>query len=167
MNLLLICVLIVMVFKIVQGYKRGMVKEIISFISLIVLCIVVVLIGSAFRGYMEKEFLAVVVAVLLLAILGILHHLLGVIFFSAKQIVKLPIIKWLDKILGMVVGVVETVIILWTVYSFVIILGLGMIGQYILAYTEDSTILSLIYQYNYLAIWVEKIAPMVPFLNIQ
>lgn len=166
MNLLAVIVLIVLIWKIVDGYKRGMVKEIISFISLIVLCVVVVLIGAGLNSYLEKELIGVVAAVLLLAILGIVHHLLGVVFFSAKMIVKLPIVHWLDKVLGMAVGALETVLILWTVYSFIMTFGLGMVGQQILAYTEENAVLSWLYRYNYLAAWISSVSSKINFIQI-
>ena len=166
MNLLAVIVLIVLIWKIVDGYKRGMVKEIISFISLIVLCVVVVLIGTGLKSYLEKELAGVAAAVLLLAILGIVHHLLGVVFFSAKMIVKLPVVHWLDKVLGMAVGALETVLILWTVYSFIMTFGLGMVGQQILAYTEENAVLSWLYRYNYLAAWISSVSSKISFIQI-
>ena len=42
MNWLLIIVAVILVWRIAEGVRRGMVKEIISFVSLIVLCLVVV-----------------------------------------------------------------------------------------------------------------------------
>lgn len=157
MNILAIIVLIVLLWKITQGYKRGMVKEIISFVSLIVLCVVAALIVNGMQSYMEKQYVGVVIAILLLCVVGIVHHLLGVVFFSAKLISKLPVIHWTDKLLGMVAGVLETVLILWTVYLFVMKSGLGMLGQQILVYTQENPILSWLYRYNFLAIWVEEI----------
>lgn len=166
MNLLAIIVFIFLICKVVEGFKRGMVKEIISFISLIVLCVVVVLIGAGLQSYLEKEYVGVAAAVLLLAVLGIAHHLLGVVFFSAKMIVKLPIVHWVDKLLGMAVGVLETVLILWTIYAFIMSFGLGMIGQQILAYTQENAVLSWLYRYNYLAAWISSLSDKLTFIQI-
>lgn len=163
MNFLNVIVLAVMLLKIIQGYKRGMVKEIISFVSLIIMCIVVLLIGSGLQSYTEKEILGVIVAVLLLGILGIAHHFLSLIFFSAKMLSKLPVVHWADKLLGMAVGLLETVLIVWTIYAFVRVFGLGMIGQLIWAYTEESSILLWLYQNNYLAGWIEELSGIIPF----
>ncbi len=151
MNIMLIIVLLFVVFKIAQGYKKGMVKEIISFVSLIILCVVVVLIGAGLHSYMDKQILGVVVAVLLLAVVGIAHHLLSVVFFSAKLISKLPIINWVDKLCGMVVGALEVVIFLWTLYTFILYFELGTIGNMIVEYTAQSKILTTIYEFNLLA----------------
>lgn len=165
MNLLALIVLIVMFFSIVDGYKKGMVREIISFISLIVTCIVVALIGNAVNSYFDGEIANVIVMILLLCLVGIVHHLLGVIFFSAKMISKLPVVHWIDKILGMVFGIFETVLILWTIYTFIMMLDMGMIGQQILVYTQDNQILTWLYEHNYLAVWIERIGSEITFLH--
>jgi uncharacterized membrane protein required for colicin V production len=148
---MLIIVLLLLVFKVADGYKKGMVKEIISFISLLIMCVVVVLIGAGLHSYMEKKVLGIIITVVLLSLVGIAHHLLKVVFFSAKVISKLPIIHAGDKLLGMVVGALEVVIMLWTLYTFIMYFELGMIGNLIIEYTEQSKLLTLVYQYNLLA----------------
>ena len=154
MNILLIAVALFMICKIVDGYKKGMVKEVISLVSLIVICAVVTLILRGLDSYWDKDYLNVVVAVVLLVVIGIIHHVLGVVFFSAKVISKLPIVSWLNKLLGMVFGILETVLILWTIYTFVMFMDLGIIGEQILIYTQESPVLTWLYEHNYLAAWL-------------
>ena len=156
MNILLLAVIVVTILKIMDGYKKGMVKEIISFVSLVVMCVVVLLLGSGLHSYMEKEILGVVIAVLLLVILGIAHHALKLVFFSAKLISKLPIVHSADKILGMLVGALEVVLILWTIYTFIMYYEMGMIGNLMIEYSRDSKILTWLYEHNMLAGVVEK-----------
>ena len=162
MNLMVLIVLFLLVIKIVSGYKKGMVKEIISFVSLIVLSVVIVLISAGLHSFMEKKVLGVIIAIVLLSVLSIAHHLLGIVFFSAKLIVKLPIISWADKLLGMVVGALEVVLLLWTLYTFTMHFGLGMIGQMIVEYTNQSKFLTTIYEYNMLAPIVESVLGKLP-----
>ena len=162
MNLMLLIVLLFIVFKIADGYKKGMVKEIISFVSLVVMCVVVVLISAGLHSFMEKQVVGVIIAIVLLSLLGIAHHLLGVVFFSAKMIVKLPIIHWVDKLLGMVVGALAVLLILWTLYTFIMHFGLGMIGSMIIEYTKQSRLLTAVYEYNMLAPIVESVLAELP-----
>lgn len=151
MNIMVIIVLFLLVFKIVDGFKKGMVKEIISLVSLLIMCVVVVLIGAGLHSYMEKKVLGIVITILLLSLVGIAHHLLKVVFFSAKVVAKLPIIHTGDKLLGMVVGALEVLIMLWTLYTFIMYFELGMIGNLIIEYTEQSKLLTFVYEYNLLA----------------
>lgn len=156
LNILLLILIAFTIIKVVDGYNKGMVKEIISFVTLVIMCVVVLLLGAALHSYMEKEMIGVLVAVLLLVILGIAHHLLKLIFFSAKLISKLPIVHSVDKLLGMVVGALEVVLILWTVYTFIMYFEMGMIGNLILEYSRDSKILTWMYEHNMLAMIVER-----------
>ncbi len=154
-NVLLVIVVAFMFLKMYDGYNKGMVKEIISFVSLVFLCLVAVLIGNGLHSYYDGKVLNVVVMVLLLAVLGIAHHLINVVVLPAKLLAKLPIVKSLDQILGIVVGIAETVLILWTIYTFSMIMDLGGLGEYILQSTADSKILSWLYEYNQLAGWIQ------------
>jgi len=157
MNILLIIAGLLLVWKIVDGYKKGMVREIVSLVSVVVLGAILILIVNALHSYVRGELASVVLMIVLLCILGVAHHLLGVVFFSAKVISKLPVLHTADKLLGVVVGALETVCILWVVYFLTRVLDLGMIGQQLLQYTESSSILLWIYEHNYLAQWMEKL----------
>ena len=156
MNILLLTIVIFAILKIIDGYKKGMVKEIISFVSLVIMCIVVLLLGTGLHSYMEKEIVGVVIALLLLMLLGIAHHILKLIFFSAKLVSKLPIIHSVDKVLGMAVGVLEVVLILWTMYTFIMYFEMGMLGNLMIEYSRDSKILTWLYEHNLLADIVEN-----------
>lgn len=166
MNIMLIVVALCALFKIADGYKKGMVKEIISLVTLIIIGFMVVLISNGLHSYMEKEIVGVIIAVVLLALLGIVHHLLSVVFFSAKMISKLPVIHWANKLLGAVFGVLEVILILQIVYVFIMYFGLGMIGQQILEYTRESVVLTKIYQHNVVAKLVENLMSQLPVLTI-
>lgn len=154
-NILLLIVLAFMIVKIYDGYNKGMVKEIISFVSLIFLCLVVVLVGNGLNSYYDGRVLNVVVMVLLLAVVGIVHHLINVVFIPAKLLAKLPVVKSLDKVLGVAVGIAETVLILWTIYTFAMMMDLGAIGEFILQSTADNAILTWFYEHNQLAGWIQ------------
>lgn len=158
MNWLLLIAAIVLIWRIAEGLHRGMVKEIISFVSLVVLCLTVALIGTALSKYFEKDIISMIVAIVLLLILCIVHRLLSIVFFSAKLVAKLPVVKTVDKLLGAVIGVLETIVLLWTLFSFIITFGMGMLGQQILQYVTDSKVLSVIFNYNYLQVLVDMIA---------
>ncbi len=158
MNWLLIITALILVWRIAEGVRRGMVKEIISFVSLIVLCLVVGLLGTAVSKYVEKDIVSMIVAVILLLLLLIVHKLLGIVFFSAKLISKLPVIHSVDKLLGAVIGVLETVLILWTVFTLVMTFDLGVMEEFIITYTNDSEVLRFFSKYNLLQNLVDFIA---------
>lgn len=162
MNILLIIVVILALLKLMDGFKKGMVKEIISLISMIVLCMVAGLIALGAKGYMNGSVGGVIVAVVLLSLIGIVHHLLSLVFFSAKVITKLPVIHFVDKLLGAVFGVFEVVLILWTIYTFILIGNpatgdMSVVADIICDFTRDSRILDWIYNHNMIAVGIERI----------
>lgn len=164
MNLLLIAVIVVLVLKMTGGYKKGMVKEVITLITLILTCVTIALIANGLSHYTKGHILNVIIVIVLLSLLGGVHLLLKPLFFSAKLIAKLPIVSWLDQLLGIVTGVAETVLMLWTLYFFVMIMELGGIGEQILQFTRESSILLWFFQHNYLAMILERISASVTFL---
>lgn len=166
MNLFVIAVLLVLIWKISEGYRRGMVKEIISFVSLIVLCIIAVLIGSGLQSYSKQEYVGLAVAILLLCVVAIAHHFIGIVFFSAKLVSKLPVIHSVDKLLGVLAGILETVLLVWTVYTFIMTFGMGTVGEKILTYTEANPVLLWLYRHNYLADWISRISENISFIQL-
>lgn len=155
-NILLVIVILVAAFKVADGFKKGMVKQIISLVSLVVLCAIFALIANGISSYHSGRIFNVVLVVILLAALGIVHHLLGLVFFSAKMISKLPVLHFVNKLLGAVFGAMEVVLFLWTIYTLIMMLDMGAIGQVILSYAEESRILSWLYNHNWLAYGIER-----------
>ena len=142
-----------------------MVKEIISFVSLIILCVVLALLANGVSNYFDKKYINVALVIILLIIIAVVHHLLGILFFSAKLVVKLPIVSWADKLLGIVVGILETILILWTLYTFVMLMDLGAIGTQIVSYTKESNVLLWFYENNYLAYLLESVSSKIDFIQ--
>lgn len=147
-NWFIILCIILLIWRIVEGFNRGMVKEIISCVSLIVLSIVAILAMTAFTRYMKKDILSMASAIIILLVVLLAHRILGIVFFSAKLVSKLPVIHSADKLLGAVVGVVETALIIWLVFAMT---GkMGMVGSLIVENIADNRILQFLYSHNYL-----------------
>ena len=164
MNLLVIAVLVVLLLKMRSGYKRGMVKETIMLFSLIVTCVMAALITNALKSYQQGQVFNAVLMVVMLMLLGIVQLVLKPIFFSAKLVVKLPIVDWADKVLGILVGVIETVLLLWTLDFFVMIMDMGGISEQLLEWTRGNVVLTWFFENNYLAVFLQAISQKVKFL---
>ncbi len=166
-NLLLIIVVVLALIKVFDGYKKGMVKEIISLVSLVILSFVALLFANGISSYHDGKFFNLAVVIILLAVLGIVHHLLGLVFFSAKMISKLPVIHFANKLSGAVFGVFEIVLLLWTVYTFQMMMDMGMIGEMIRAFTEESRVLTWLYKHNWLAYGIERALSEFQFIPLS
>lgn len=166
MNFLLLSVIVLAVLKAIDGFKKGMVKEIISLVSLAVLCAVAALLAQGVSSYNDGKIFNVAVAVILLVLLGIVHSLLKLVFFSAKLLSKLPVIHFLDKLLGVVFGVFEVVLLLWMVYTLIMMLELGAVEELIISYTRENEALSWLYRRNYLAYFIENLLSRFSFVPL-
>lgn len=167
MNLLLIIIGVILIWRVIEGFRMGMVKEIISFISLIVMSVGIVLIAVALGSYMDKDMISMIVAIILLLVLGIVHRIISMIFFSAKIISKLPVVHGVDRFLGGVLGICETIIITWVIFALVMSFGLGIFGEQIMLYIKESAILSFLYEHNYLAYGVSLINEKISLLPMD
>lgn len=165
-NIMVVIAALAALCKAVDGYKKGIVKEVVSLISMIVLCLTVALIANGVSSYLEGKFISVVFIVILFTALGITHHFLKLVLFPAKLAAKLPIIRSVDKLLGFVFGAAEVVLVLWTLYTFIMMMDMGAVEEVILSYTEDSTVLSWLYQHNYLAYGIERLLDEFSFIPL-
>jgi hypothetical protein len=147
----------------IQGYKRGMVKEIVSAISLVFLCGLVVLLGWGLHSYINKETAAILLIAILLGVLAITHHLISLVLLPIKLLAKLPVIKWLDKLMGMVFAGVEVLLTLWVVDALVRIFtqDLGVLGEVILSVISGNSVLTWIAEHNLLRYWLQTYSPWI------
>lgn len=53
LNLLLVIMAVVLICMVMDGYKKGMVKSLISLISLLITCVVLFLIGNGLSSYFD------------------------------------------------------------------------------------------------------------------
>lgn len=118
---------LIFLWRIVTGFKRGMVKEIISLIAMAVAGVCVLLILAAIGNYMEREIGELIQMVVVLFVVCLIYRIVHVLLGSLKLIAKLPIIKWLDKILGAVVGFIEAGLITGLLVYFLKNWGLSML----------------------------------------
>lgn len=154
MNILLILTGLILAWRIAEGFRHGMVKEIMAFVTLLVAAVSAVLLFVAVNDYLERNYVNMIVAIILLLVLSIVYRLIHLVLFSAKLMSKLPVVHTFDRILGGVIGVFETLIGIWVLFSLLQMFDMGVIGEQILLYVKQSRVLTAAYEYNYLAKWV-------------
>ena len=92
-----------------------------------------------------------VVTVIILLAVALVNGVIRLFLKPIKLVAKLPILKFLDQLLGIVIGVAEGFLIVWLMYVLNESGLFGQFGEMITTDTSRSQILSLIYEYNYLA----------------
>ena len=123
----LIIIALIFIWRITAGFRKGMVREIISLIAIAVAGFCVVLILGAIGSYLEQEITKVIQIVAVLFVVCLVYRLAHILLTSLELISKLPVIKGVDKLLGAVVGFAEAVHIAGLSVYFLKIWGLSFI----------------------------------------
>ncbi|MCR5256264.1 MAG: CvpA family protein [Acetatifactor sp.] len=154
MNLLLIVFLAFTAYCVYNGYKRGMVKALVSFIGMIVLGIVIVLGIGLFNSYVTHDFFRIILLLIVLIILVLAHLFIKMVLFPAKLLTHLPVAHGVNKVMGVVFGILEALVILWLIYAVIVLLGVDAAwGQWIISSTKENVVLNWLYERNYLLEW--------------
>ncbi len=113
--------------KIIAGFRKGMVQEIISLIAMAVAGFCVILILGAVGSYLNREIGKSVEMAVVLFVVCLVYRLIQVLFTSLELISRLPVIKWLDKLLGIVVGLAEAGLLVGLLVYFLKNWGLSIL----------------------------------------
>ncbi len=124
----LIIIAIIFIWRMIAGFRKGMVQELISLVAMVAAGVCVVLILGAIGSYMDKEIGKTVQMVVVLLAVCLVYRLVQVLFTSLELISKLPIIKGVDKLLGIAVGFAEAVVIVGGVVYFLKNWGLSFLA---------------------------------------
>ena len=123
----LVVIVFIFIWRIVAGFKRGMIQELVSLIAMVVAGFCMILILGAVGSYLEREIGQLIQFISVLLVVCIVYRLVNILFTSLKLISKLPIIRWVDKLLGVVVGGVEAVLLVGVAVHFLKNWGLSKI----------------------------------------
>ena len=107
----IVVIVLIFIWRIMAGFKRGMVQEIVSLIAMAVAGVCMVLILGAVGSYLEREIGHLVQFTAVLLVVCLVYRLISILFTSLKLISKLPIVREIDKLLGAVVGGVEAALL--------------------------------------------------------
>ncbi len=147
-NIPFVLALILLIVRCVISVKNGFAKELCSFVSTVVATIVIFLLGFAIRQYFKEARLLFVITIVLLFLLLVLYKILNMFLTSIKLVSKLPVIHLADKILGIIMGVINTVVVVWAVYCVVIVYDEGAFSNWIMNCVNNNAIMRSLYENN-------------------
>ncbi|MCL2051220.1 MAG: CvpA family protein [Lachnospiraceae bacterium] len=105
-------VVLIFIWRIIAGFRKGMVAEIISVFSLIVAVISLVIVLNIAGSYFGEREGNILQLLFVLFAIGLLYKVASFILSSFKLIAKLPVLSSLDKLLGAALGAVEAVLVI-------------------------------------------------------
>ena len=147
-NITFIIGIILAVVGIRGGYKIGLTKGISHLVALVVtlitLMLILMLMASIHAGQSRNSIITIIILVILGTVYGVVKFLLK----SAHKVSELPLLHQLDKIAGILIG------LLWVGMLYMVIIALsyrgfwGSFGTMIMEDVKNSEILTLINSYN-------------------
>lgn len=149
LNITLLCVIVLTLCMMIHGYKRGMTKEISGLVALAAGFFVLALGIMLFSSFSEGEMTNTIYTVILLVLFGVVYGIVKFVLRSAKAVSTLPILHFLDSVMGIVVGFCKAVVIIWIIFLLCANNYLGAVTDYIRSDIVESTILKLLYEYNF------------------
>ncbi len=154
MNVLLMIVVILAVWRGWRGMKRGMVDEVGRLLSLVISLFVISLGILLYTSVKENDTKNIVLSIVMIIITGLTARLVNFVMKSLSTIAHLPVINILNGLLGIGVGIAEVVVALWIVYVIIASFDTGSFGLRMMTWTKQSEILEKLYQMNQFAYWM-------------
>ena len=154
MNILLIIVILIALWRGYAGLKKGMVDEVRMLFSLVLTMLVIALAILLHTSVKENNTRNIVLFVIAILIAGLAARLISLIFKSLSAIADLPVFRFADRLLGMAFGAMEAVVGLWIVYIVIGSFDTGVFGSQIAAWTMQSEILTKLYRMNQVVYWM-------------
>ncbi|MCQ2550503.1 MAG: CvpA family protein [Lachnospiraceae bacterium] len=150
MNVTLLIVLAVLLFWMYRGWKSGMAKTVTGIISWSVTLFLISIFIMLKASIQESETQNVTISLILIAVTAGIYGIVRFFLRTIKIIAKLPIFHFLDRLVGIPLGLLEGIVFVWLLY---VLHSAGLFGGYterILTDTTSNQFLSILYEYNYL-----------------
>lgn len=144
-NLLLIILVVVAVWRMWMGFRNGLIDEMNRVISLAAALFVLALAVMIIYGFMEENTKNIITAVIALVVTGLAFRLINIVIKSLKALVKLPIINLLNGILGAAAGFAEIILLCWIMYTVIQLLPDNKVGEQIMIWTNENQYLMTLY----------------------
>lgn len=119
MNIYLVIIVIlaiaVLMWFMTHGFKRGFAHEISTLFSLGAAVASLYYLSKLIDGFLNMHFSGVISALIMLAVTVVLYKVFHLFFSAVNIIVKAPIISWIDKAFGLIIGLAEGFVFLYGV----------------------------------------------------
>ena len=162
MNLVFFVVLLLLLGGGVKGYKRGMIQELSSVISLALALTAIGMFLVAAQGYLNHETIRVVLGIVCMTIAVLVYKIVDFILSSLKMLSSLPVLKGVDKLFGFGVGAMEAVLIIWAAFLLIVAFDPAGISAAVMEDVRENYLLTFLFQNNLLA---DVISGRIPALS--
>jgi uncharacterized membrane protein required for colicin V production len=147
-NALLIIVAVIFLVGAVGGWKQGLIDGVIGLVSFILGLVVLGVTASAVGSYMQKSYIKVVVALVLLAVIGVINKVVRLVLDAFKLVRFIPIGKFADKVAGIVLGMAEALFIVWIAFFMFDNVTIMNLNVWVYTQISQSDLLTKLYNAN-------------------
>lgn len=161
MNTLTIAVLLIISVCALRGLTEGFIKTTFRLVlNLVVFAISIfitpILLRIIFANFLMNGMEAVSQLLVLVIIFALLRFGAKIIVASLNIIAKLPVLKTLNRLLGVVAGFLQGVAVVWAFFMVAMIFVETEFGQWVYTMCMENPYLTMLYQNNPIIYIVEK-----------
>lgn len=98
---------LIFIFRIKAAYKKGFVRELSDTISLIIAIIIGRMLVSSYHAFVLERLGDAISGIIIVGVVFGIYRLIKIIISALKLFSSLPVIRGLDKILGILAGATE------------------------------------------------------------
>lgn len=157
LNYTLIIVVFALLFMAIKGYQCGLMSELTSFLAVVIGIGLIGLVIYTARQIKEQNYLFLVIALVVFVIIMFLIKVGKVILVPMRLVSKLALIKFLNKALGVVIGLFKGVLYTWIILLLISAMQGTAVARYVASNVARSEFLLLLTQNNYFEIWFKSL----------
>jgi len=161
MNIVFWVILLLFVGGAIKGFRNGMVDELNKAIALILALAAIAMFIVAAKSYMEHETLRTILGIVCMTVAILVYKIVDFLLSSLKLLSQIPVIRGVNKLLGLGVGIAECVVLTWAVFIIIVAFEFGGISKFILENIRENNILTFLFSNNYLANLISDFVPWI------
>ncbi len=147
-NVTMILAIVILIAAAIKGWKLGLVQEIVSLVSLVALVGVLLLLVTGVKDFFDGQYMSVIFILVLLFIVGIATKIGTLVVKLTKSVVKLPVLSIINKLSGILVGLVEGVVFIWVAMTVMIFFEDNAVSQFFITQVSENAFLHYLYNVN-------------------
>lgn len=157
MNILGIIVIALICVCAIRGFKTGLVEGIIRLVSSILGIIVLYVLAKGLGSFIQGNVLNVIMALIILMIIRLFHRIIKLILDSCMLVSKVPVLKLIDKITGIVLGIIQGIVLVWAMFALGGFFHFWIFEEWVMEQIASNRLLRVLYHSNYIIYFISRL----------
>lgn len=149
-NIVWIITVLLLITGAVKGFRKGLVEGVIRITSYAIGIVVLIILAKGIGSFIQGSVLNVLMALILLVVIRLLHRIIKLLLDSCRLVSRLPVVKWLDRLGGTLLGIAQMVCLIWALFILLGYFDILHLNGWILEMVNQSRLLGLLYHTNYI-----------------